>query len=94
MPKGSATSVVIGLAAAVAAFGLIWEIWGLTIVALQVIVAAVVLRSFGRNQHRTIPAAEVAREHETWLTRVRATRAIPRQLETAAVNRGLAEMVA
>jgi len=94
VPKGSATSVVIGLAAAVAAFGLIWEIWGLTIVALQVIVAAVVLRSFGRNQHRTIPAAEVAREHETWLTRVRATRAIPRQLETAAVNRGLAEMVA
>ncbi len=94
VPKGSATSVVIGLTAAFAAFGLIWEIWGLTIVALQVIVAAVVLRSFGREQHRTIPAAEVAREHEAWLTRVRATPAIPRQLETAAVNRGLAEIVA
>lgn len=94
VPRGSATSVVIGLTAAVAAFGLIWEIWGLTIVALQVIVAAVVLRSFGRNQHRTIPAAEVAREHEAWLLRVRATPGIPRQLETAAVNRGLAEIVA
>jgi cytochrome o ubiquinol oxidase subunit 1 len=94
VPRGSATSVVIGITAAFAAFGLIWEIWGLTIVALQVIVAAVVLRSFGRDQHRTIPAAEVAREHEAWLTRVRATPAIPRQLETAAVNRGLAEIVA
>jgi cytochrome o ubiquinol oxidase subunit 1 len=94
VPRGSATSVVIGLAAAVAAFGLIWEIWGLTIVALQIVVAAVVARSFGRDQHRTISAAEVAREHEAWLACVRATPAIPRQLETAAVNRGLAEIVA
>jgi cytochrome o ubiquinol oxidase subunit 1 len=54
----------------------------------------VVLRSFGRDQYRTIPAAEVARKHEAWLTHVRATPAIPRQLETAAVNRGLAEIVA
>jgi cytochrome o ubiquinol oxidase subunit 1 len=93
VPRGSATSVVIGVAAAVAAFGLVWAIWGLTIVALQVIVAAVVVRSFGRDQHRTIPAAEIARAHEAWLARVRVTRAIPRQLETAAVNRGLAEIV-
>ena len=93
VPRGSATSVAIGLAAAVAAFGLVWEVWGLTIVALQVVVSAVVLRSFGRDQHRTIPAAEVARDHEAWLARVRATPAIPRQRETEAVNRGLAEIV-
>jgi cytochrome o ubiquinol oxidase subunit 1 len=92
VPRGSMTGVAIGLAAAVAAFGLVWEIWGLAVIAAEVIVAAVVLRSFGRDQHRVVPAAEVARDHEAWLARVRTTPTVRRELETTLANRGRAEI--
>jgi len=54
----------------------------------------VALRSFGRGQHRAIPARQVAAEHHAWLALVHATPPTPRQTEMSDANRGRAEIKA
>ena len=52
---------------------------------------AVIARSFVRDTHRTIPAAEVKAREESWLALAARTRPVPRQLEESSANLGLAE---
>ena len=92
MPRNAVSGMAIGLSAAMAAFGLVWGMWWLAVVSVELVVAAVVLRSFGRAQHRTIPARQVAAEHDAWLALVHATPPTPRQTEMSDANRGRAEI--
>lgn len=94
MPRNAISGMSIGLSAAMAAFGLVWGMWWLAVVSVELIVAAVVLRSFGRGQHRTISARQVAAEHDAWLALVHATPPTPRQTEMSDANRGRAEIKA
>ena len=94
MPRNAASGVAIGLSATMAAFGLTWGMWWLAVIGLELVVAAVVLRSFGRGQHRTIPAVKVAAAHTRWLVAVHAITPTPRQVETSDANRGRAEIKA
>jgi len=94
LPRNSATGVVIGIAGAACAFALVWHIWWLAAAGLLTMWAAVVARSFVRDVHRTIPAEEVARIEDHWLSVVAATQAVPRELEETPANRGLAEQMA
>ncbi|WP_242186005.1 cbb3-type cytochrome c oxidase subunit I [Sphingomonas sp. CARO-RG-8B-R24-01] len=91
MPRNSATGVAIGLCGAAAAFGVIWHIWWLAVVGLAAMVGALVVRSFGRNQHRTLPAAAVEAEDRRWRAALAAARAVPRQHEMTDANEGLAQ---
>ncbi|WP_010163239.1 cbb3-type cytochrome c oxidase subunit I [Sphingomonas sp. PAMC 26617] len=91
IPRNSATGVAIGVFAAVSAFGLIWHIWWLAVLAAMVTVAALVVRSFGRNQHRVLHAVEVAREDRRWRAALAEARAVPRQREMTRDNQGLAD---
>jgi len=91
LPRNSAVGVTIGLSAAAAAFGLVWHIWWLASVGVLLVWAAVIARSFARNVHRVVPAAEVARTEERWLAAAAASPPITRPLETTSLNRGLAE---
>ncbi len=61
LPRNSATGPVIGIAGAAAAFGLVWHIWWLAALGVLAVIAAVIARSFARDVHRIVPAAEVER---------------------------------
>jgi cytochrome o ubiquinol oxidase subunit 1 len=91
LPKGSACGVIIGCAAAIGCFGLIWRIWWLTALFLAVIVITAIARSFMRNVTRVVPACEVEAVDRRWLAQARAARPVSRQLEQTASNEGLAE---
>ena len=67
MPRNSIVGPVIGFAGAVCAFGLVWHIWWMAIFGLAAMWAAVIGRSFVRDTHRIIPAAEVEATDRRWL---------------------------
>ena len=90
LPRNSATGVIIGLAAGSGAFGLVWHIGWLIILGLLGVVGAVVARSFVRNIHRTISAAEVERIESRWLRAVMNAAPAARELEITSANQGLA----
>ncbi|MGB8715415.1 MAG: cbb3-type cytochrome c oxidase subunit I [Rhodanobacteraceae bacterium] len=91
MPNNSSVAVIIGAASFLAAFGLVWHIWWAVIVGVVVCWAAVIARSFVRDTHHSIPAAQVRADHHNWLRQVADTEPVSRDLETSARNRGLAE---
>ena len=92
MPKNSMTGPAIGLLGAATAFGLVWHIWWLTILGVLAIVGTVIARSFARDVHRIIPAAEIAWIDMMWRHAIADASPIPRQLETTPANQGLAEI--
>jgi cytochrome o ubiquinol oxidase subunit 1 len=94
LPKESACGVIIGIAAAIGCFGLVWRIWWLATLFLAVIVVTAIARSFMRDVTRIVPAAEVEAVDRRWLAQARAARPVPRQLEQTASNEGLAEWMA
>ncbi len=94
LPRNSATGPVIGILGAATAFGLVWHIWWLAALGVLAVIAAVIARSFARDVHRIVPAAEVERETSQWLRTVSAARAIPREFETTSANQGLARVPA
>jgi cytochrome o ubiquinol oxidase subunit 1 len=90
-PKYAATGPVLGLLGFGAAFGLVWHIWWLVCLCALGIFATLIVRGFARDTTRTIPAAEVQKEHERWLATVRATTPVTWGVETLPVNQGLAD---
>jgi cytochrome o ubiquinol oxidase subunit 1 len=94
MPKETACGVIIGVAAAFCAFGLIWRIWWMAALFFVVIVLTVIGRSFARGVKRIVPASEVEAVDRAWLAQAQAARPVPRQLEQSARNKGLAEWMA
>jgi len=91
LPRNAAVGPVLGLLGAAIAFGLVWHMWWLAILGLAGVVATVIARSFVRDTHRIIPAADVERQDRAWRAAVAATPAIPREVEMTPANRGLAE---
>jgi len=94
VPKNSMTGVVFGISLAAAAFGLVWWMWWLAIVGVLAAIGAIVARSFVLDTMRIIPADEVRRQDQAWLTLVRRLPATDRETETTSANRGLAEAAA
>ena len=92
MPKNSWVGPLVGLGGAVCAFGLVWHIWWMAMLGFAAIWLPVIARSFVRETHRWIPAAEVEAENRRWLDLAHATHPVPRQLEESQANRGLAKV--
>jgi cytochrome o ubiquinol oxidase subunit 1 len=91
LPRNSMSGPLIGIAAAAAAFGLVWHIWWLAILGVLAILGAIIARSFARDTNRIIPAAEIARIEMAWLRACAEAPPIARQTETTPANRGRAE---
>ncbi len=94
LPKDTACGVIIGLAAGVCGFGLVWHIWWMAVLCLAVIVATVILRAFERDVTRIIPAARVEAVDRQWLAQAEAAQPTPREREQSAENQGLAQWMA
>jgi len=92
LPKESATGVVLGLAAAAASFAIVWHIGWLAILGTLIVVGTVIARSFARDIYRIVSAVEVERIDLRWRRALSEARAVPRELETSGLNRGLAEV--
>ncbi|MDN5787244.1 cbb3-type cytochrome c oxidase subunit I, partial [Pseudorhodobacter sp.] len=90
LPKNSAIGPVIGTVGFVLAFGLVWHIWWLVIVASVAAMATVILRGFARDTTRIIAAQTVRLENDRWLHAVAAAPAISRAEESTSANCGLA----
>ena len=92
MPCNSALGPVVGVAGAVAAFGLVWHIWWLAVVGVLAMWGTVIARSFVRRTIRVISADEVKETEERWLEAVAAAHGVSRDDEVTAANEGLAEV--
>jgi cytochrome o ubiquinol oxidase subunit 1 len=91
LPKNSAIGPVIGALGFAVAFGLVWHIWWLVLLATLATVGMLILRGFARDVTRTVTANEVKSDYQRWLHAVHAATAISRAAERAPVNQGLAE---
>ncbi len=89
VPKNSMCGIVFGISMAIAFFGLVWHIWWLVVLFGTVTLTAGLARSFMRDLHRIIPAAEVEAQDRRWLAMAAAATPVPRELELTATNRGL-----
>jgi cytochrome o ubiquinol oxidase subunit 1 len=92
LPKNSMTGPVIGVVGAATAFGLVWHMWWLAVIGMLAIIATVIARSFARDVHRIIPAAEIERIEGRWLRAVAEAAPIMREVEMTSVNQGLAKV--
>jgi cytochrome o ubiquinol oxidase subunit 1 len=92
VPRNSIVAPVIGIAAILFGFGLVWHIWWLVIVSFVSMWAAVIARSFVTETERVIPASVVRATHETWLQSVRESAVTPREREDSSSNAGRAEV--
>ncbi|SDM29442.1 cytochrome o ubiquinol oxidase subunit 1 [Methylobacterium phyllostachyos] len=91
VPKNSWVGPFVGLGGAACGFGLVWHIWWMTILGFAGVWITVVVRSFVRDTHRVIPAAEVEATDRRWLDQAASAHPIPRRLEESPENFGLAE---
>ncbi len=91
LPRNSACGPVIGIAAGLCCFGLIWHIWWMALMFAAVAVVTMIARSFERDTTKTVTAAEVEAADRAWLAQAYTVRPVPRQLEESGANRGLAE---
>jgi len=67
VPKNSADSIYIALAAFLAGFGLIWHIWWLALLAVLALVLVVILHGTSEDDgERTISKSEVAKIEAAW----------------------------
>ncbi len=90
MPKNSALGIILCVTGALIAFGLVWRIWWLVVVAGLVAFSAILGRGFVRDTKRIIPAEEVERTHLEWLRAVAGAHPVTRGEEFEPINEGLA----
>ncbi|WP_374297075.1 cbb3-type cytochrome c oxidase subunit I [Sphingomonas sp.] len=94
VPRPSALGPLIGIAALMTAFGLVWHAWWMAIAGLVAVIGAVITRSVMRDVERTLSADAVEAIDRHWRDTVKATPAVTRALETSVVNRGVAATAA
>ncbi len=73
--------IIFGIGMALAFFGLVWHIWLLAASCGMITFVAGIARSFMRDLHEIIPAAEVEARDRRWLAAAGAATPVPRALE-------------
>ena len=90
MPKSSAMGIALCMSGGLLAFGLVWYMWWLVVLAVVASAAVIIGRSFVRDTEKIILAHEVEREHLRWLATLSASRPVSREQEVESANAGLA----
>ncbi|HXR01215.1 MAG TPA: cytochrome ubiquinol oxidase subunit I, partial [Pseudomonas sp.] len=91
LPKNSATPVIIGAAAFLCTFGLVWHIGWATIGGASGVLIALIVRSFQRATERVVSADQQRSEHQAQCRQVDQTRPVGRDDEDSSANAGLAQ---
>jgi cytochrome o ubiquinol oxidase subunit 1 len=90
LPKNSAMGPAIAAIGFALAFGLVWHIWWLVVLAFLAAITSMIIRGFARDTTRIVSAQEVQREHHRWIDAVATATAISRADECNKANVGLA----
>jgi cytochrome o ubiquinol oxidase subunit 1 len=90
MPAPSVMGILTLASATVIGFALTFWIFWLAALAFVFIAGAFIVRSFFEEAHVVIPAEEVRRANEAWISRIEMTRGVTRDEETSPENRGFA----
>ncbi|HZX71656.1 MAG TPA: cbb3-type cytochrome c oxidase subunit I [Rhodanobacter sp.] len=90
LPGNSAMGPAIAAIGFALAFGLVWHIWWLVILAFLAAIASMIVRGFARDTTRIVSAQQVRQEHHRWIDAVAAATAVSRADECKSVNVGLA----
>ncbi len=90
LPNNSAMGPVIAAIGFALAFGLVWHIWWLVVLAFLAVIASMIIRGFARDTARIVSAQQVRREHQHWIDAVATATAISRADECKSANVGLA----
>ncbi|WP_240464747.1 cbb3-type cytochrome c oxidase subunit I [Modicisalibacter sp. 'Wilcox'] len=88
MPANSALGPILTVTGFLMAFGLVWYLWWLVLLAGVASLGALIARSFVRRTTKVISAEEVRETHEAWLRQVDETQAVKRDKEQDTSNRG------
>ncbi len=91
LPTHSAIGPVLGAIGLVLAFGLVWHIWWMVILATVCLLAALIGSGFARDTARIVPAQQVRQEQQRWIDAASAATAVSRADECNASNAGLAD---
>jgi cytochrome o ubiquinol oxidase subunit 1 len=91
LPRNSAMGMAVCVTGFGIAFGLVWHIWWLAIIAALAALGATVGRGFARDTTKTVPAGAVREEQRHWLNAVDAATVISRADECDSANEGLAK---
>jgi cytochrome o ubiquinol oxidase subunit 1 len=92
LPLNSATPIIIGMAAFVCTFGLVWHIGWAAIAGLLAVWAAIIARSFVRDTHHIISSEALRWAHARHLQQAREAVPVTRDHEHSPLNRGLARV--
>ena len=90
VPANTPFPLLVGALVGGAAFGLIFHLWWLAIVAALASLVTVIKWTFGPEQERIIPAATVADEYRSWIDLASRTRPVGRDDEFTPANLGRA----
>ncbi len=90
LPKNSAMGPAIAAIGFALAFGLVWQIWWLVVLAFLAAIASMIIRGFARDTTRIVSAQDVRREHDRWIDAVARATATSRADECKPANVGLA----
>ncbi|MEP7185000.1 MAG: cbb3-type cytochrome c oxidase subunit I [Rhodanobacter sp.] len=90
LPKNSAMGPLLGAMGFALAFGLVWHIWWMVLLAALAVLVTMIARGFARDTWRIVPAERVRQDLDRWLATVTATTAVSRAGEISVANRGLA----
>jgi len=93
VPRNSAMGPVVAIVGFLLAFGLVWQIWWMTMLSAVAAAATMIVRGFARNTTRIVTAEEVRKDHYRWLDVVESATAISRADERTPANEGLAQQV-
>lgn len=91
LPKNTPVGIVICVLSCVWMFALVWWIWWLAALVSVGIVLVVIVWSFAVDSKRVIPAEQVRREHQAWLTALKASTPVDRDEEFSEQNLGYAK---
>ncbi|MGH7068949.1 MAG: cbb3-type cytochrome c oxidase subunit I [Acetobacteraceae bacterium] len=94
VPKNNPMGLMIGAAAFILTFGLVWHIWWLVIISAVAAGGVTIWFGFVRDTTRVIPASEVEQQYMHWLNCVYAATPVTRGLECTAANQGVAALEA
>jgi cytochrome o ubiquinol oxidase subunit 1 len=92
LPNNSATPIILGAAAFICAFGLVWHIGWAAGAGMLAAWAAVIARSFVRDAHHVISAEQLRQAHTRHMQEAQQAVAVSRDQEHSPLNHGLAQV--
>ncbi|WP_444885490.1 cbb3-type cytochrome c oxidase subunit I [Microbulbifer sp. PSTR4-B] len=92
MPKNNPLGFILCALSGILMFALVWYMWWLALISVLAIIIVVIASTFRWDSEQIIPASQVQQDTEKWLTLVKNTEPVGRDLENTPQNHGYAKL--